>query len=426
MNILHTVESYYPSLGGMQEVVRQLSERLVRFGHQVTVAARNHPEREVTFLNGVKVEQFKISGNLGIGIHGDADEIKRYQDLLLNSQFDIITNFAAQEWACDLTLPLLGEIKSKKVFVPTGFSGLYLPEYRNYFENMKNWMKRYDANVFTSNDYRDINFARENGIQNIIIIPNGADEREFLPNPSLDIRNILDLPRDSFLIFVVGSHTGFKGHDEAIEIFEKAAIMKATLLIHGAFLDTEERLNWFGKLGKKIPLLKKILASIHLIEKEKCPQSCAYAEIRFNNLPKRKNDTKRLILHVLTREEILAAYKQADLFLFPSNIECSPLVLFECMAAKLPFLASDVGNAREIVEWSQSGVILPTTITPEGYGRVSIEESTRMLENLYVDGERRKRMSELGFKAWQDRFTWEKIALEYESLYKNLLKNPKP
>jgi len=29
MKILHCVESYYPSKGGMQEVVKQLSERLV-------------------------------------------------------------------------------------------------------------------------------------------------------------------------------------------------------------------------------------------------------------------------------------------------------------------------------------------------------------------------------------------------------------
>ena len=38
MKILHTVEFYHPSVGGMQEVVKQLSERLVRLGHNVTVA----------------------------------------------------------------------------------------------------------------------------------------------------------------------------------------------------------------------------------------------------------------------------------------------------------------------------------------------------------------------------------------------------
>ena len=38
MKILHTVELYHPSQGGMQEVVKQISERLVKLGHEVTVA----------------------------------------------------------------------------------------------------------------------------------------------------------------------------------------------------------------------------------------------------------------------------------------------------------------------------------------------------------------------------------------------------
>jgi len=48
MNILHCVESYYPSVGGMQEVVKQLSERLVKLGHAVKVATRNNPDRNFT------------------------------------------------------------------------------------------------------------------------------------------------------------------------------------------------------------------------------------------------------------------------------------------------------------------------------------------------------------------------------------------
>ncbi len=38
MNILHTSEFYSPGVGGEQEVVKQLSERLAARGHEVTVA----------------------------------------------------------------------------------------------------------------------------------------------------------------------------------------------------------------------------------------------------------------------------------------------------------------------------------------------------------------------------------------------------
>ena len=122
MKILHTVELYFPSTGGIQEAVRQISENLVKAGHSVTVATSKLPNRKSNVINGVSIEEFEISGNLVRGITG---EVKKYQNYLLNSDFDIIANFAAQQWTVDCTFPIIDKIKAKKVFVPTGFSGLY-------------------------------------------------------------------------------------------------------------------------------------------------------------------------------------------------------------------------------------------------------------------------------------------------------------
>lgn len=36
MKILHTVEFYEPSVGGAQEVIKQISLQLVKRGHEVT------------------------------------------------------------------------------------------------------------------------------------------------------------------------------------------------------------------------------------------------------------------------------------------------------------------------------------------------------------------------------------------------------
>ena len=46
-------------------------------------------------------------------------------------------------------LPLLKDIKSKKVFAPV-FRPCIFPEYSGYFEKMKTWMKEYDMNIFSS------------------------------------------------------------------------------------------------------------------------------------------------------------------------------------------------------------------------------------------------------------------------------------
>src|ERR1044071_2995636 len=122
MKILHAVESYYPSIGGMQEVVRQLSERMAANGHEVTVATRKHPSRDFKNYKGVNIKEFDISGILVTGIKG---ETEKYEHFLLNNDFDVITFFAAQQWATDLALPILDKIKAKKVNVPTGYSGFF-------------------------------------------------------------------------------------------------------------------------------------------------------------------------------------------------------------------------------------------------------------------------------------------------------------
>jgi hypothetical protein len=57
-------------------------------------------------------------------------------------------------------LPILNDLTSKGICA-YWFSGFYNPSHKTYFEQMKEWIKEYDANVFLSNDYRDINFARE-------------------------------------------------------------------------------------------------------------------------------------------------------------------------------------------------------------------------------------------------------------------------
>jgi glycosyltransferase involved in cell wall biosynthesis len=391
MKILHTVESYTPAQTGMAEVCRQISERLADKGHDVTVATTKLSDRKSDVINNVKIIEFSINGNFVRGISG---EVEKYEQFLINSDYDIVTNFAAQQWASELAFPLLNRIKGKKVFVPTGFSALYMRSYKKYYLLMPNWMKQYDMNVFLSNDYRDINFARQNEIDKIIVIPNGADEREFLNNSGINFRNKYGISKDEFLILHVGSRTGFKGHYEALKIFGKAIITNAVFVMIG---------NESGGTYKN--LMKLFDIKLYLFKK--------------NNEQRIRN--KKVIVIETSRAETVRAFIEADLFLFPSNIECSPLVLFECMASKTPFMATDVGNAREITEWSNCGVVMPTKHI-RGLSRARINEGTLLLEELYSNNSQRLSMAESGFKAWQEKFTWDKIADKYEKLYLDLLK----
>src|SRR6266404_4503257 len=142
MNILHTVEFYYPSVGGAQEVVRQLSEHIAGLGHEVTVATTQLPEREKLTHNGVKIAEFAISGNRVRGIEGDVDEFHRF---VTNGDFDVVMNYAAQQWASDLFFDVIDQVEAWKVFVPCGYSALFDPAYEQYFAEMPGILRKYDA-----------------------------------------------------------------------------------------------------------------------------------------------------------------------------------------------------------------------------------------------------------------------------------------
>jgi L-malate glycosyltransferase len=387
MKILHCVESYFPSVGGMQEVVKQLSERLVTMGHQVTVATSTHTERGFSELNGVLLKTFSISGNRVIGLKG---EIHEYEKFLLQNDFDVISFFAAQQWATDIALPLLQQIKAKKVSVPTGYSGLYWKDYATYFSDMKNWIHHYDMNVYLSNDYRDINFARNNGVTKIKIIPNGAGADEFLKQDEIDVRLALGLKKSSPLYLHVGSFTGKKGQMDAIKIFLNSKAKNSTLLLIGN--NFEDYKNLFEKHYRYFLLRQKA-----------------------------KWQANKVVFGFFSRAFTVAAYKQSNLFIFPSNIECSPIVLFECAASKTPFLSTDVGNSIEIASWTKGGLILPTEKDEEGESKVNIGASIKLFNELIDNPNELRSMANSAFEIWQEKFSWEKISKEYENLYLSLL-----
>ena len=388
MEILHTVQSYAPAKNGMAEVVKQISENLVEMGHSVTVATSFDRRRREMQINGVNIIDFDIEGNEVEGMRGHTD---LYRHFLMNNGFDIITNFAAQQWATDCMLPVLGEIKAKKVFVPTGFSGLYLQKYAEYFRQMKQWMPQYDMNIFLSNDYRDINFAREAGVTKYKVIPNGASAKEFLPESTINIRSLLGIPKHHFLVLLVGSHTCQKGHAEAIDIFRKSNLTNATLLIIGE------------------------------PSSPKCYYSCRLSGTHFNWSPENRKNQKQILIESLSRKETVAAYHEADLFLFPSNVECSPIVLFEAMASRTPFLSTDAGNAREIVEWTHGGAILPTIKDGNGFSHADIAASVPGFNEICSDSVWRDFAARNGYQSWKDKYTWEGIARQYETVYEGLL-----
>ena len=391
MKFLHTAEFYSPSVGGAQEVIKQLSEHMVALGHDVTVATTKLPNRRKKVINGVKIKEFDISGNEVRGYTGK--DVEKYKQFLVKSKFDVIMNYAAQQWTADLMFQVIDKIKAKKVFVPCGYSRLYDPEYKGYFRHLPEILRKYDAMVYLSRDYRDINFARKHHLKNIHIIPNGADEREFgklNPAAAQDFRTKWGIQPGELLILNVSNHTGMKGHHEAIQAFWQANIKNAMLMFVGD-------VNEYGG----------------------CYRDCKRSSWVQNNVYNRlSNKNKRIVVTHISRKETLAAYQAADMFLFLSNLECSPLVLFEAAAAGNPFITSGCGNAAEIARWTGAGIVTKSRQEKDGRTTIDISAAAQAIEKLFGSEKMRIKMGKNGRKAWEKRYTWEILAKQYLKVYK--------
>jgi glycosyltransferase involved in cell wall biosynthesis len=431
MKIVCCVEFYYPSIGGAQEVVRQLAERLVVRGHDVTVATSNISSRESgVSINGVNIVSFHVSGNQ---VRGFSGELERYRRFLVNLDADIIFFYAAQQWTFDAAWDVLPKIKAHKVFVPCGYSGLYLNEYVEYFEAMPHVLAEMDAVIYHARNYRDFEFALKHDIKNGFLIPNGADLEEFNAPLTPDFRDSLGINKDAILLLTVGSFTGLKGHFELTKAFALADFgeHQAVLILNGNDpLQSGRRYSYLQRFLGLIKGYGYVYAIRHLLKIGLLTLGWRGGNLNSIDtwtarINKEDYGDKKVLRVDLARDELVQAYLQSDLFVFASNIEYSPLVLFEACAAGLPFLAVPVGNSREIVEWTGGGVICEAPIDVEGYTRPDPELLAREIEKVLSDRDLLIELRAKGKDACQRRFNWDSLANEYEKLFRSLLERNK-
>lgn len=371
MKILHTVQRYAPDSGGSEEVVRQLSEHLVSFGHEVTVATGKSATTRPESLNGVAIREFRCAGNSVEGIRGSAND---YVDFVRTGRFDLMMNYAAQIWSSDLIYELLPSLGMKKVFVPCGYSRLTDPLFRGYFERMPAILRAYDRVVYLSANYLDSRFAEVHGLHNGIVIPNGADTREFMPVKDGAFRERFGLD-DEVLILNVSNHSQLKNH----------------------------RFFWnaVGKLrGDRVKPFLVGNAYFHSPKKwlKECYSECRIKGVRYA-VP---------VLEDLPRNIVVEAFRDADIFLFGSKVECSPLVMFEAFASKTLFITTDCGNVKDFGD-------IACIVSDE-------REAVDIIRDYLQRPQRYRERIEKGYDLFVSELNWEAIARRYEQLYLGLVK----
>lgn len=380
----------------------EIGLRFVNKGHTVFVATSWRADRFNDVIDGIKITSFKVSGNAVTGMVG---EITQYQEFLIKGEFDFLIVMAAQQWTLDAMLPVLNKIPYKKLHIPCGYSGFYLKKYKHYYKNMGDCLRQFDHLIYNARDYRDINFAKNANLQQLSVIPAGASELEFTDIAKGNIRAELGIKKDDFVYLSVGSPAYNKGHKEILKSYLMLEVpFNSVLVLNGNYDDLNEPLFKLGVAPKEA--LKELARRI-----------LGRSPYNILKLGKRnKNPKKNIIFLNLERKKLISLFFDADLFLFASHIEYSPLVIFECMAAGLPFLSIPVGNVRELVEWSGGGVICNSQVSSKGYSSVEPAVFAKEIEKLSLDKETRSALSKNGRQSWLEKFTWGIIANKIEEL----------
>ena len=392
--VLLCCEQYAPSVGGVQEVMRQIAERLAQRGLDVVVATGAHTKRgDDEVLNGVRVISFPITGNR---VHGMTGSVRNYQELLRSGGFDAILIKAAQQWTFDAAVEVIEDVPSHTAFIPCGFSGLHDPRYADYFRKMPEWLGRFDDLVFYSGVYQDIEFARAHDLKNLRLIPNGVDEREFADTDSGNIRSDLGIATGDDLLLSVGSMIMAKGHWEVVRAFRRARLKRAATLVingnhpHGNLVSLLKRTVKHVLTGRWPILWEAALTSLH--------------------------PGKKVLITNLPRERLIKLYNASKLFVFASHVEYSPLVLFEAAASATPFVASDAGNSAEIAAWTQAGIVVKRR--DEKHRACDLADLRAAIESMLDKADLESLGSAGRLAVMSNGFTWDKIVDRYMEVLK--------
>lgn len=117
----------------------------------------------------------------------------------------------------------------------------------------------------------------------------------------------------------------------------------------------------------------------------------------------------------LPREELLAAYQHADVFVFPSRYEAFGIAPLEAQAAGCPVVATNTASLPFVVQHKQTGLLfLPEDVYDLAHNVITILKDRTLAERLGRAG-RTRAIRE---------FTWDESVRKLRRLYENLVRIP--
>ena len=331
MKILMLTWEYPPRVvGGISRVVYDLSHRLIKDGHEVTVVT--YRDGEVPYYEddkGVKVyrvDNYMIQPNNFIDwiLQLNFNMVERASQIIAEQgKFDVIHAHdwlvanAAKTLKHSFDIPIVATIHATEAGRNSG-----IREPSQKYINDTEWMLTYEANeIIVNSNYMKSEVQRLFGLpfEKINVVPNGVNLNKFTGmDRDYSFRRKYAMDNEKIILFM-GRLVYEKGVQNLI-----AAMPKVLASYHDA------KLVIAGKGG----MLDELKAQAD------------YLGI----------SNKVYFAGYMNGKDVERMYKAADISVFPSTYEPFGIVALEGMLAERPIVVSDAGGLGEIVEHRVTGM----------------------------------------------------------------------
>lgn len=390
MQITQICPKYYPTLGGVEEVVKQYSERLVKRGYSVNVISGDRDLVNKTLssaeavscegrsgrdivekINGVTVQRAR-SFRLPLEALSPAPGII---PLLLKNQADIYHLHANKYFTTDVGALIC--LLKKRPFVYNPHAGTFGDNPLGVIHNNTIGRFALSANTIICVSHYEKDLLINSGIplKKLEVVPNGVDVAEFSAPSNFNFFDQLNL-NNRPVIFYLGRLAVHKGLDDLLDVCLKIFDRDRGPVLVLAGPDA----------GAESALRRRCIA--HGVE------------------------NRVIFAGKISHEQKISALQNATVFCLPSYSEAFGVAVIEAMAAKCPVVTTNIMALPEIISHKETGLLFRP-----GDIQLLFEQLTLLLHN----GEERARLSTNAFEKVKRDYDWEGVIDRLEEIYSVLL-----
>lgn len=329
MKITFIVESYYPKMSGVPNVVKYLAEGLAKKSeNKVTIITRlldGMKKNEV--YNNVNIYRFKVNRNF---LRVYTNKCEEYINFVESRNDDVTIIECCQAITTDIILPKIKKIHGKVILHAHGFSGLTLPLFKNTgnvkntIGNTYNWLfwnlyykfylpkyiNDFDATISLCENDSSIKYLKKHFKQKMYILGNAADDIFFEKN-SCNLKKYVDKYNQYYLS--VANYLSVKNQMAILHEYYKSNSSKNFDLIFIGSTKTD----YYYKL------------------------------LKYNKKLEKKYGRRNVyFLTNVERKDIPGIIKNSSIYLVGSTYEEYSISIIETMTQGVPFISTNVGNSK--------------------------------------------------------------------------------